>query len=40
MELVWRKDNQQPVLRNFIDLVRSQGAHRSKKEAKGRRVTG
>jgi DNA-binding transcriptional LysR family regulator len=30
MELVWRKDNQQPVLRNFIDLVCSQYARRSK----------
>jgi hypothetical protein len=31
MELVWRKDNQQPVLRNFIDLVRSQSVRESKK---------
>jgi DNA-binding transcriptional LysR family regulator len=30
MEIVWRKDNQQPVLRNFIDLVCSQYARRSK----------
>lgn len=34
MELVWRRDNQQPVLRNFLDLVRSQYARRSKRKPK------
>ena len=32
MEVVWRKDNQQPVLRNFIELLRSQSARRTKRK--------
>ncbi len=31
MELAWLKDNRQPVLRNFIDLVRDQSARQSKR---------